>query len=601
MKRRSERLRALRTLLLLCLLVVVPNPADASAPPPLRLQMEVDRWNLAIDEELDLRVEIHGVYDRYIPPSFENFDVIASFKKKRSELRKGKHYEWREVHYRLRPKALDKLAIGGAQIKLGGKVIAKAQELVVTVTNPPAAMSAQEARRTVDAPTQRPVLRVRTDKDSYWVGEPIVVSWDLLSEKGQDVRPVSVERAPRMDGIARRENLTFDSNGRDIELGGKEVRIRSYSRVVAYKGEPGRLVIDAMRLLVKTDDGFGTARLVTRPFYVDVKSLPKGQPSSFSPHQLGSFTLKSRITNASGQKPTACRAGDVLYVDVQVTGRGNLQGIKAPRVEDSEHFALRQVAAIHQESFVKDGKGISGTRQFRFELKPRTVGQIPLPKVTFAFFDPSTEAYVVRKHTHGHVKVESVMQLLYGGQLLEGTDKRGVRLEVGWPHTSLTYVLPITDKLELSPKLTLRYGHLLEAKTVAFEPGFEFRWKLMNLGGWKLAFVGDPGLILEFPEKTDDMELGFRLGTPGLMASLEIAPMWNLSLGLRVPLAFIFGDETRVLIPLLAEVGADTQVVDERWKLNVGALISGGPEFCAGPCDGVGMHLRFSMTTSVIW
>jgi len=575
--------------------------AASSAPPPLRIDAHVDRWSLAIDEELDLRVEVHGVYDRYIHPSFPDFELIGSYKKKRSELRNGKQYTWREVHYRLRPNTLDRLVIGGASIKMGGKVLAKGQDIVITVTNPPPSVPASQARDISKQINRQMILRATSDKDSYWVGEPIVVSWDLISKDGLDIHPVSVERAPRMEGISRRENLVFETQAQTTQIAGQSRRMRHYSRVAAFKTQPGKLVIDAMRLLVRTNDDFGKARLVTRPFHVSVKALPKGQPSSFAPHQVGSFKLTSRVIDSSGQKATSATAGDVLYLEAQVQGRGNIRGLKAPKLLDAEHFDVQHVAALREEVFNKDGQGIEGTRQFRFKLTPRTVGDVPLPKVRFAFFDPKQEAYVVRTQTHGSVRVESVMQLLYGGQLLEGSHTRGVRLEVGWPHASLTYVLPVIEGLEISPKMKLRFGRQLKADTVAVEPGVEIRWSFLKHKRWRFALYGDPALVMEFPSQKEDMELGLRLGVPGVLASVQIDPSWNLSIGLRTPLTFMFGEESRVLIPLLADIGIDTTVVQDTWNLNVGALLSAGPEFCVGSCEGVEPHLRFSATTSLIW
>jgi hypothetical protein len=574
------------------------KPTTALSP---RIESSVDRSSLAIDEELELRVQVHGIYERYIHPAFPDFELIGSYKKVRRKFVAGALTEWREVHYRLRPKSLDKLRIGGAVLKMDEQVIARGDDIVIHVSNPPPSVPSLEARDVSSRLDQAMVLHATSDKDSYWVGEPIILSWDLISQEGTDVRPVSVERAPRLEGTSRRENLSFSTDLETVSLGGKTRSKRHYSRVLAIKNHPGILVVDSMRLIVRSEDGFGKARLVARSFHVPVKALPKGQPASFRPNQVGAFEVGSRIKGLPDTKKRTVKSGDVLFLEVQITGEGNIRGLHPPRIIEAQHFDVRQVAPLEKEAIQRGTKSLSGTRQFRFELKARKAGLLTLPKVIFSFFDPVKEAYIERTQSHGQVQVHSVMESLYGGQLLDSETGQGLRLELGWPHVGATYVLPVSESLELAPRLRLHFGRHLEAGTIGFEPGLELRWRLARKGPWSVALYADPGLLMWFPEASDEMQIGVNLGIPGVLGSYQVNARWSLALGLRLPLTIISGQETHVLLPVIADVGVDAKVFQQDFSVNVGAILSAGPKFCFGSCDGVETHLRFSTTASLIW
>jgi hypothetical protein len=575
--------------------------AQKTKHPSPRIESSVDRSSLAIDEELELRVRVYGIYDRYIHPSFPDFELIGSYKKVRKKFVAGALREWREVHYRLRPRSLDSLRIGGAVLKLGGKIIATGDDLEIQVTNPPPSVSAPDARDLSTRLVQNMILHATSNKDSYWVGEPIVLSWDLISEEGIDVRPVSVERAPRLEGTSRRENLSFSTDLETVSLGGKTRSKRHYSRLLATKNHPGRLVVDSMRLIVRSEDGFGQARLVARSFHVPVKALPKGQPASFRPHHVGTFEVESRIQGLPDVKGRTVESGDMLFLEVQIKGEGNIRGLQPPRLDGTEHFDVRQVAPLQKETITRGTKSLSGTRQFRFELKARQAGRLTLPKVTFSFFDPTKEAYVERTQSHGTVQVHSVMETLYGGQVMDSATGQGLRLELGWPHVGASYALPVSAGLEMAPRLRLRFGHRLDTGTIGFEPGLEIRWSLARKGPWSVALYADPTLLMWFPDTSDDMHIGINLGIPGVLGSYQINARWSLALGLRLPLTIISGQETHVLLPVIADVGVDAKVFQQDFSVNVGAILSAGPEFCFGSCEEVGTHLRFSTTASLIW
>lgn len=191
---------------------------------------------------------------------------------------------------------------------------------------------------------------------------------------------------------------------------------------------------------------------------------------------------------------------------------------------------------------------------------------------------------------------------LMGGHTLGLGGQRAARAEVGWPGLKLTYVIPATETLDVSPQFSFRYGQNLRADLVGFEPGVELRWSFWQRGAWTLALVADPALLLWIPRDGTTGAMGLRLGGPGVVTSWQVARQIQVILGARMPVRLIVAPEASLTIPVLMDVGTEVEVVRQEDFTVLGyGMMSLGPEFCTGACSASDLTARLSLGASVLW
>jgi len=110
--------------------------------------------------------------------------------------------------------------------------------------------------------------------------------------------------------------------------------------------------------------------------------LPSGKPKDFS-GAVGQFTLETKAA------PERVRAGDPVTVTAVVKGVGSFDRMQAPVIASEPGWKAYPPSG----KFTADDEvGISGEKTFETALIPETA-QTELPRISFSFFNPSTEKY----------------------------------------------------------------------------------------------------------------------------------------------------------------------------------------------------------------
>lgn len=137
------------------------------------------------------------------------------------------------------------------------------------------------------------------------------------------------------------------------------------------------------------DDFFGRRErftVYTEPTQVEVLNLPEAdQPDSFS-GAIGDFSLQVYTDRQS------TKAGEPVMLSVEVAGRGNFDRINGPQLPDSpdwRHYAPESKFLPRSETETD-----RGTKRFDYVLIPEKAGELSIPEVSFAYFDPDEPAYV---------------------------------------------------------------------------------------------------------------------------------------------------------------------------------------------------------------
>jgi hypothetical protein len=302
--------------------------------------------------------------------------------------------------------------IGPAGVESGGKTI-RSQTLRVQVVkglSKPRA-TATASRDAVSADQLKEIeenlfIRATPDRNSVYVGEQILLSYDLYSRyRIQNPRfgvvpPYTGFWAESVFEASRLEQRSEVVNGRTF----KKSRLK---QVALFPTIPGVLKLEQLeficdvplrsrrRSVFDVDDFFSwdpfRSRQVTvraPDLEIEVRSLPGGAPESFS-GGVGVFDISATVSN------TKMIQGDPVTVKVVVGGRGNIHGVGEPLRPRSSKFKFYDPKGTAEAQF--QGTVLTGSKTFEYVAIPTANGHIALPPFELAYFDPERERYVIKK------------------------------------------------------------------------------------------------------------------------------------------------------------------------------------------------------------
>ena len=164
-----------------------------------------------------------------------------------------------------------------------------------------------------------------------------------------------------------------------------------YSETV---GSQAYSVVELRTLLFPTVTGqteIGSARLSgpagileSDSVFVDVRPLPTGAPPGFT-GAVGRFEIAVEVNAAT------IGAGERALATVRISGEGNVEALPDPDWPEFQRWRLI-AAPSDAESRVADGK-LAGVRVYELALAPKDVGQLMIPAIQYAYFDPELERY----------------------------------------------------------------------------------------------------------------------------------------------------------------------------------------------------------------
>lgn len=114
----------------------------------------------------------------------------------------------------------------------------------------------------------------------------------------------------------------------------------------------------------------------------EVASLPPGAPEGFD-NAVGIFSIGTAV------KDTEVTEGEPLAVDVIVSGRGNLDNLRSPKLADDKGWKVYDATQTQRG---EERRNIAGTVVFSQFIRPLEM-KTGIPPFKLVFFNPETEKY----------------------------------------------------------------------------------------------------------------------------------------------------------------------------------------------------------------
>jgi|GEM_PF-1146118 len=403
-------------------------------------------------EDVTVEVTFRGDYDNYALPELGDFKVLGRQQSSQISIVGGNVSQTRTFTIRAIPKKTGILTVGAAKVLRSGSVVATSKPQAVKVRkeappDPSSAKSGSASALQTMARTKTMFIHGATPRSTVYVGEPFVLSWDVYLATNFQLEDFSPASAPNLDGFLAEEIPDAVPRNRLVSRRRKVVG-RSFN---SYRTgaklltplKPGRVLVDAMSAEIGYSERrrFGFSRrkvLRSRPFYIEVKPLPKGAPKGFEPSNIGDFRMTVSLRDARGQEPRTLQTGQRLVLKVTVSGNGNIGGMSTPVVGTADgRFEVQQLPSGKSDNVLKSVDGVEGTRHFEYLLTPLKPGNYESPNVTLVYFDPATRAYKTAVGKGRPVKVSGA-PLSAGARGAAGAG--GGASDIG----------PIVEKVELS-------------------------------------------------------------------------------------------------------------------------------------------------------
>ena len=160
------------------------------------------------------------------------------------------------------------------------------------------------------------------------------------------------------------------------QIRGKTFWVKEQKRRL-YPQRTGQILIQPATLKLPVPGGSKT--LKTEPLKLTIQPLPQtGKPSDFS-GAVGAYQITAQVDRS------AVDAGSALMLSLQISGRGNMQTVSAPKLP-----AITGVV-INGPNSVSDPAPTS--RTYAYALIPARTGVLRIPAIPYSYFDPSRAVY----------------------------------------------------------------------------------------------------------------------------------------------------------------------------------------------------------------
>lgn len=385
------------------LFALAPRAAHAQSPYGLTAQVDAD--HITTDDTVILTITLTTpdyAAPRINLPALDGFNILDSQTTSQFSVVNGQASAGMVNAFQLQPTRVGALKIPALRLELNGQAL-MTEPIIVNVTQGNGAPSKQNNLGSnpfggnlfggsafnnffgndpfandpffADPFNSRANLNLQalTDKQSVYVGEPLEYAVRVSSDAMLLGEPDYEQ--PKFTGFWAHQPALIQRGANGSEI-----------TTLLFPTQAGNLTIDPAT--IRVDGGFFSDALEkqTEPIAIQVKPLPQNAPAEFN-GAVGVFDL------AATPDKTATRVGEPLTVKYQIRGAGNFDTLPDPKFSDSADWRAYNGKA-QTTSDVQNGK-LVGAKTIERTLIPTREGNLTIPALRYAYFDPSDAQYHV--------------------------------------------------------------------------------------------------------------------------------------------------------------------------------------------------------------
>ena len=247
--------------------------------------------------------------------------------------------------------------------------------MVAMATAMPAAAEAQQP----EAPL---FVSASVDSDRPYVGQQVTYVFRIHQRTDAAEQKGNVEYRPPAFAGFWNSGLTEQREYSETTPSGtyKVVELRT----PLFPSVAGSITIEPGSLTLSGIDSQSAEILESSPVTIEAQPLPPDPPVGFS-GAVGRFDLSAQPEIRSEQEASA------VHLEVTIEGEGNMGALPDPNWPDFANWRIIESPEI-TDSRVVDGK-LVGSRTYKLTLLPTNAGDLAIPRISYAYFDPYAESY----------------------------------------------------------------------------------------------------------------------------------------------------------------------------------------------------------------
>ncbi len=379
---------------------------------------QVDKTNLALDDELTLSVQVTGVSGNIVMPQLPSLPAFNVYSREveQSSINGNTTILFRYV---MLPRFVGNATIGPVRFNYDGQVY-ETQPISVRIyrATPPAAIpnNAGQVQQQAD-PSLPPLERALSNTAYTHAGQPFFMV-AAVSNKTPYVNQSftlavrfyysrAFHDAPYQKPTV--SNLFLEDLGShegSQTIGGTLYRYQE-QRYQLTAAAAGKATIGPATVRYHTgsaalsafDRIFGGATAgpektaMSNPITINVRALPQeGKPASFYGAVGQGYSITAKVD------PQNVQAGEAINVSITVKGPGNLKATQNLNFPHLDGFKIYPAAATAGTSTTSNGD-LQSHKTFKAVLVAAASGIYTFPSIPWAYFDPQTSSYKVLQTT----------------------------------------------------------------------------------------------------------------------------------------------------------------------------------------------------------
>ena len=236
------------------------------------------------------------------------------------------------------------------------------------------------------APPGEPLfVRASVDNHRPYLGQQITYVFKVYQGPGLPPSAGQIRyEPPSFAGFWNTQRIEQDEYAETIDS--NEYRIVEL-RTVLFPSVVGTIAIEPAALTVPTGSSGAPNVIESVPVAVDVRPLPPGAPARFT-GAVGRFDISAEVDAATG------RVNEPVQLTVRVSGEGNIEALPDPAWPEFAGWRVIEPPA-DAASQVVAGR-LTGSRTYEIVLVPEEAGELTIPEILYAHFDPDLDEYVRR-------------------------------------------------------------------------------------------------------------------------------------------------------------------------------------------------------------
>lgn len=225
---------------------------------------------------------------------------------------------------------------------------------------------------------------IEVNKTSLYEGEPLIVQAKVYSRFAptsiEDYQTYKIDQSIDKQALDNAQNLT----ARKETVKGVGMYVITHDKNLLFPTGSGALQINPFKLVLRQH--FDGLAVVSTGANVNVKPLPNNAPKSFIGF-VGSLEAKCQYNGTCDKK------GDIIKLELVLTGKGNLHNVDAPKLILSKGLIQFGKPAL-TEAYSFGAQGAEGKIIYNYTLQSTNNERKEINDLLISYFNPEKEAYV---------------------------------------------------------------------------------------------------------------------------------------------------------------------------------------------------------------